>query len=229
MTDKELLSWMKLNYDKFNKLYFNGVLPNVNMKLSTAKHRVGYAQCKQFSDSHREYSIFFSKYFEMPEEELVNVLLHEMIHISEYFFHLELFTKKNGRRSYKPHGDYFMSELERLNSFGHHITVKSESKEVKVSEYALNKLKEKYLIILIHRKDEYVVFKLPKKISKEEINFIFNCFEDSDKKYLIETDYSRFASSRGSKTKYWVITPSSSSNIYNDIMTQANSKILEEK
>lgn len=224
MNDFELLSWMKLNYDKFNKAYYNDALPNnVKMKLSTAKSRVGYAQYRVFSNNTCEYSIFISKYFSMPEKELENVLLHEMIHISEYYFHPEIF--KNAHKSHKPHGEYFMSELERINSFGHHITVKSESKEVKVSEYALNKLKEKYLAILIHIKDEYVVFKLPKKITKEEMDFIFNYFEYSDKKYLIETDYSRFARFRGSKTKYWILQDS----ILKEIIDKENSKILIEK
>ena len=37
------ISWIKNNYEKYNKLYFGGVLPEIEFKISRSKKTWGYA------------------------------------------------------------------------------------------------------------------------------------------------------------------------------------------
>ena len=119
--------WIETNYNKFNKLYWEGKLPKIMFKISRSRKFWGYAEYQYdwTNSTIIPQSISMSNYYDSPENVKLETLLHEMIHIADYTFFPEHYIK-NGRRvskkMYDPHGHYFLSEAKRLSKFGWDIT-----------------------------------------------------------------------------------------------------------
>lgn len=119
------LSWIEKNYKKFNKLYFNGILPNVKFKISNSRQTWGYASykinCK--NNTIEPISLTISNYYDSPEEVKISTLLHEMIHIYDYTINPQHFVANGKRvRRYNAHGLFFEKECNRLKKFGFDIS-----------------------------------------------------------------------------------------------------------
>lgn len=140
------VEWIKRNYEKFNKMYFNNELPNISFKVFRAKHSWGYAAFNYVYNGRKLISIkpayiSISNYYDSPEEVKQTTLLHEMIHIKDYVFHPEHFVR-NGRKvsghSYDPHGWWFKNECEKLNKFGWEIEKYVTEEEKKLSTLSVS-------------------------------------------------------------------------------------------
>lgn len=113
-------SWISSNYNKFNNLYFGGTLPNIKFKTNHSKTSWGFASFRfdWTNDTIIPEAITISNYYDSPEEVKIQTLLHEMIHIADYFWHPEHFIR-NGRRvsgrSYNAHGYWFKEEARRIS------------------------------------------------------------------------------------------------------------------
>lgn len=113
-------NWIAENYSKFNSLYFGGTLPNIKFKTNRSKNSWGFASFRYdwANGTIIPECITISNYYDSPEEVKIQTLLHEMIHIEDYFWHPEHFIR-NGRkvsgRSYDAHGYWFMEEAKRLS------------------------------------------------------------------------------------------------------------------
>ena len=109
-------SWIKNNYQKYNKLYFGGVLPNIDFKISRSKKTWGYASYAYnlISNEVTPTSITISNYFESPENIKLTTLLHEMIHIYDYTINPTHFVKNGKKVRYDSHGDWFKTEAARI-------------------------------------------------------------------------------------------------------------------
>lgn len=119
------LSWIEKNYTKFNKLYFNGILPSVKFKISNSRQTWGYASykinCK--NNTIEPISLTMSNYYDSPEEVKISTLLHEMIHIYDYTINPQHFVTNGKRvRGYNAHGLFFEKECNRLKKFGFDIS-----------------------------------------------------------------------------------------------------------
>ena len=119
------LSWIEKNYAKFNKLYFNGILPSVKFKISNSRQTWGYASykinCK--NNTIEPISLTMSNYYDSPEEVKISTLLHEMIHIYDYTINPHHFVTNGKRvRGYNAHGLFFEKECNRLKKFGFDIS-----------------------------------------------------------------------------------------------------------
>lgn len=116
-------NWMAVNYAKYNKLYWNGVLPDIEFKVNRTKSRWGYAEYQWFTSGKVvPLSITLSNYYDAPEHSKLTTLLHEMIHIYDYITHPEHFVcNGHKRRDYDSHGGFFMSEATRLSKDGWNI------------------------------------------------------------------------------------------------------------
>lgn len=101
------LSWIENNYEKYNKLYFGGVLPNIEFKISRSKKTWGYASYHYdlISNTVTPISITISNYFESPEDVKLTTLLHEMIHIYDFTINPKHFVNNGKRVKYDTHGD----------------------------------------------------------------------------------------------------------------------------
>lgn len=111
------LSWIENNYEKYNKLYFGGVLPNIEFKISRSKKTWGYASYHYnlISNTVTPISITISNYFESPEDVKLTTLLHEMIHIYDFTINPKHFVNNGKKVKYDTHGDWFKLEAARIS------------------------------------------------------------------------------------------------------------------
>lgn len=114
------ISWIKEHYDKFNKLYFGDTLPTVKFKINRTKNSFGFAgfQYDFLNDTIIPDILIMSNYYDSPEYVKIQTLLHEMIHIEDYFWHPEHFIRNHKRvsaRVYDAHGTWFLDECKRIS------------------------------------------------------------------------------------------------------------------
>lgn len=112
------------SFQRFNKLVFEGKLPTPCFMLSRARTFVGKFEARGKRDwmgrTHWNYVLRFSTAFDLPQEELEDTILHEMIHFS---------LRVSDRRDATPHGPNFRAMMDTINArFNRHITVSHDSK-----------------------------------------------------------------------------------------------------
>lgn len=133
------ISWMKKNYEKYNNLYFNGVLPEITFKVSRSRKTWGYASYRWYrTGSVIPVSITMSNYYDSPELVKLTTLLHEMIHIYDYTINPHHFIRNGRKVRYDAHGWWFKDECTRLKKFGWDI-----EKYVTAEEQAVSSLTER--------------------------------------------------------------------------------------
>ena len=116
------LTFVRKTFDHFNALCFEGVLPAVPIVLSKAGTFLGKMEYKSRCDffgivsSHYDFRLKISTSFDLQQEELEDVVIHEMIH---YYI-----AYRNIRDS-SAHGKTFRRIMETVNrTYGRHITVR---------------------------------------------------------------------------------------------------------
>lgn len=118
---------LRAAFDKYNALIFDGRLPVPRLRLSKAKTRLGQMACKwktvrgrtTFSD----YCISVSTYYALTQEQLDDVLIHEMIHYSIAY---------TGLKDNAPHGIVFRGMMDNINRrFGRHIAVSVNTRSIR--------------------------------------------------------------------------------------------------
>lgn len=114
--------FVQKTFDYFNALCFKGVLPAVPIVLTKAGTFLGKMEYKSSRDifgiisSHYDFRLKISTGFDLPEEELEDVVIHEMIHYYIAFHNL---------RDSSVHGETFRQIMEIINQkYGRHITVR---------------------------------------------------------------------------------------------------------
>ena len=117
--------FIQKSFDRFNALCFEGALPAVPIVLTKAGTFLGKMEYKSRRDffgiisSHYDYRLKISTGFDLSQEELEDVVIHEMIH---YYI-----AYRNLRDS-SAHGETFRRIMESINQkFGRHITVRHRS------------------------------------------------------------------------------------------------------
>ena len=138
------ISWIKNNYEKYNKLYFGGVLPDIEFKISRSKKTWGYAayEYNLVSNKVTPLSITISNYFESPEDVKLTTLLHEMIHIYDYTINPMHFVNRGKRVKYDSHGDWFKAEAARIYKLSGLDIQKFVTKEEKEVSQLSNRSKQ---------------------------------------------------------------------------------------
>lgn len=148
-------SWIENNYKKYNNLYFGGILPNIEFKISRSKKTWGYAAYNYnlFTNKVIPFSITISNYFDSPEEVKLTTLLHEMIHIYDYTVNPTHFVKNGRKVKYDAHGYWFKNEAARiykLSGFDIQKYVTKEEKEVsQLSERAAQNIENQKEVALV--------------------------------------------------------------------------------
>ena len=111
---------LQKRFETFNHAYFGGGLQPVPLKLSRATRSLGACTYKKRRKlfgglEFYDFCIRISTKFDLPENELEDVLLHEMIHY-------EILSKQ--LKDTSAHGRLFRSRMKEINErYGRHITV----------------------------------------------------------------------------------------------------------
>ena len=114
------IPFIQARFDRFNELIFSGKLPKIPVALSNAASYVGLCTFKTRRrlfgrTEHYDFKLRFSKRFDLPENEVEDTVIHEMIH---YYIRL------NNIKDTSAHGKVFRQMMEQINStYGRHITV----------------------------------------------------------------------------------------------------------
>ena len=114
------LPFLEKRFETFNHACFGGALPPVPLKLSRAVRSLGSCTYKKRRPLFRkmeyyDFCIHVSTRYDLPEEELEDIQLHEMIHY-------EILV--NQRQDTSAHGRLFRARMEEINrDFGRHISV----------------------------------------------------------------------------------------------------------
>lgn len=151
-TEKITVEWMARKYDEFNRNYFGGELPACKFATDMVTTRWGNAHVKWDSvrDGYNyrivgsDYKITLTNAWTFPENVKECTLLHEMIHIADYYQHPYWFISYDGYKwhhlRYDAHGEqFFMPEARRLKKFGFNIfkTVEDEEEAVSTMDPAI--------------------------------------------------------------------------------------------
>lgn len=109
---------LQQEYDKLNKLLFNGELSRVPLKWNVSKRLLGHVQYLHsragfgFQINH----LAISTFYDLPYSSFLNTLAHEMIHVKTILFANRGFIST--RDVDDKHGYYFLKEAKRINDMG---------------------------------------------------------------------------------------------------------------
>lgn len=113
------LEYLKEKFDYYNKLCFEGKLPSLPIRLNLRNSYIGLTIAKvhraQNGKVHYQLlGIEISVRMDLPEEEYINTLVHEMIHC--YIFHNDIVDNST-------HGSVFKQKMQEINeTYGTNIT-----------------------------------------------------------------------------------------------------------
>lgn len=114
------LDYIRQKFNEFNRLCFKGELPDVPIRLSNARTFLGQLAYKKRRTwtgkiEYYDYVLKISTRVDMPEREVEDTILHEMIHY---------YIKVNNIKDSSTHGRVFRQIMNSINSrFGRNITV----------------------------------------------------------------------------------------------------------
>ena len=119
------IAYLEERFDTFNRMCFDGALPRIPIKLSPARTFVGRLQYKPVRNwlgkvvRHEDFVIRISKHFDLPEAEVEDTLIHEMIHY---------WIAWQGLRDTSSHGRIFRAKMQEINrKYGRHLTISHKS------------------------------------------------------------------------------------------------------
>ena len=119
------IDYIKRKFDEYNEMCFDWKLKPLPFKLSNAKSFLGavcFRREKNANGTWHYYGFVFkiSTVMDLPEEEVEDTILHEMIHILDYETNPNHFTGVM-RHAYDPHGYWFMNEGDKYTKHGFHV------------------------------------------------------------------------------------------------------------
>ena len=141
------IQYVRERFDVFNRLMFNGRLPEVSFALSRSRSTLGQcvSRIDRHSDGRVEHSAFelrFSTCHDLEEPVLEDVIIHEMIH---------LFILCHGLVDTAPHGDIFKSVMNSLNAgFGRRISISHRADNGRPAPAPATAKKRWHVIAAIH-------------------------------------------------------------------------------
>ena len=117
-------------FNEYNRLYFGGRLNMPDLGFHKSFKDYGRFSCNLHSvgSKLKNAKITVSSYYNFTEDQLRDVLVHEMLHYK---------IERNRDRGDDPHGDRFIEESARLNEkYGLNITVNPVFDDIEINENA---------------------------------------------------------------------------------------------
>lgn len=99
------VSYLKKQFNKYNKEYFGGILPDIKIEISRTKNALG--QFRYITKTKTPLCIRISKYYDRDPREIDQTLVHEMIHYYICFM---------GMKDTSTHGLIFTGMANEINS-----------------------------------------------------------------------------------------------------------------
>lgn len=154
---------VKNKFNEFNRLMFAGRLEAIPIEITDAASYMGQcvSKCRQLSDGRREHSDFrlkISNRVSLPESELEDIIIHEMIHY---------FITSSGLQDTSTHGEIFKAIMRSINSaYGRHISISHRLTEQQRDESAKAKRSWHVIAAVIMKSGKRGVKVLPRVIPK---------------------------------------------------------------
>lgn len=207
-------------YDKLNRLLFDGKLPRVSMKWSNRKGSFGHVNAlinRRTGESKVNY-LGMSSFHSMPYRVFKNTLAHEMIHVKQI---IDLTHDINN-----PHGRRFQEEANRINNMGLGFNITAVSDEnLGVSD----NIKPKNLVGIILKIDGNNYLAVTKNnVYEEGFDRIVNMYEKlvNRGKYR-EIDITVVESNNPQMQKYKILRTFNSGISYSPISNELLSNLLQ--
>ena len=119
------VEYLEERFDTFNRMCFDGALPRIPIKLSRARTFVGRLIYRPVRDwrgrvvRREDFVLRISTYFDLPEAEIEDTLIHEMIHY---------WIAWKGIKDTSSHGKEFRRIMKEINVLhGRHLTISHKS------------------------------------------------------------------------------------------------------
>jgi hypothetical protein len=119
------VEYLEERFDTFNRMCFDGALPRIPIKLSRARTFVGRLIYRPVRDwrgrvvRREDFVLRISTYFDLPEAEIEDTLIHEMIHY---------WIAWKGIKDTSSHGKEFRRIMKEINALhGRHLTISHKS------------------------------------------------------------------------------------------------------
>ncbi|NPD80626.1 sprT domain-containing protein [Prevotella sp. PINT] len=121
------IPYIEGKFNEYNGLIFNGELPAIPIKLSKAKTSLGQLAFKRRRTwygrtVYSDFRLRVSTHFDLPENELEDIIIHEMIH---YYIFVNRLKDKSA------HGPLFRQMMKDINTrYGRNISISRKQKEL---------------------------------------------------------------------------------------------------
>ena len=119
------VEYLEERFDTFNRMCFDGALPRIPIKLSRARTFVGRLVYRPVRDwrgrvvRREDFVLRISTCFDLPEAEVEDTLIHEMIHY---------WIAWKGIQDTSTHGKVFRAKMKEINELhGRHLTISHKS------------------------------------------------------------------------------------------------------
>ena len=226
-------------YNEYNRKFFGGKLPQLPIVILNVKPGyIGRAVTKfdPIKGVSRPLRVEIVGHVDIPENELCNVIIHEMVHILDYVEHPEhylVFDKDKGyyvlRGGYDAHGEWFQSVANHLSQYGFRVNASFTTdvqKQTQYKEWTKKTGRVTYLVVTkLRSTGEYELMKLNKKhleVYKGKLSERPSLFKDCERIWVFQIVNSLFASYRSSLSTCYEIDADDFAYI------QENDKFVEE-
>lgn len=115
------VAYLQKKFNEYNKEFFDGVLPYINIKIGWSKRFFGiyHTETSRSTGKILNQHIMISKYYNQTDKQYDETLIHEMIHY---------YIKYTGIHDNNSHGREFVKIMNRINnSSNFNITIKGSS------------------------------------------------------------------------------------------------------
>lgn len=125
------LDFVQQRFNHFNAMCFEGQLPMVKLRISTARTYLGQLQYQRKRNLFgftrvTDLTLSISKHYDRPERDIEDTIIHEMIH---------LYILVNKLRDTSAHGPVFRSIMDSINHrFNRQITISHKRSEEELSQ-----------------------------------------------------------------------------------------------
>ena len=188
------IEFIKANFHKYNKKYFNGELEEPSFEITKTKNRLGCCKWRTNYFGEKEFTIEISRYFQRPEKDYINTLIHEMIH---------LYIRQKGiYDGDKHHGPEFYRWADKINQDGWEI-----ARTNSVEGCDCNVVGKVYQVCIYHNKNKEKDYYFEFVLSPQKVNYYFDMFykgrmSDVDDYFFFQsTDSKRYASYSACRTR----------------------------
>ena len=164
------IDFIQQKFDEFNRQIFNGVLPAIPIKLSNAKTFQGQLafkirRLKNGGVERYDYTLRVSTRYDLPQTEVEDTIIHEMIHY---------YIGYNKLEDASAHGPLFVGIMNEINrKFGRHLTVSHKSTKEQ-REQLQDKRSHYHVIAVVNFHDGRTGFKVLPRVLRSILYYYNN-------------------------------------------------------